>query len=206
MCGNNNAHPEHAGRLQSIWARLQETGIVQRCLRLRSRKATIEELQSVHSEAYTLLFGTDPIHRQRVDTNRFAELPMKNFVMLPCGGIGVDSDTTWNDIHTPFAARMAAGCVIDLAFKGKTTQLNSSRSDPRWRLNLRQVLHCRPIGSGKLLLKTIKKTRKEAQEERQATNETNDLRRKERNLCVGVGKKDREEVGRGSRKGFPFIK
>jgi len=119
MCGNNNAHPEHAGRLQSIWARLQETGIVQRCLRLRSRKATIEELQSVHSEAYTLLFGTDPIHRQRVDSNRFAELPMKNFVMLPCGGIGVDSDTTWNDIHTPFAARMAAGCVIDLAFKGK---------------------------------------------------------------------------------------
>ena len=44
---------------------------------------------------------------------------MKNFVMLPCGGIGVDSDTTWNDIHTPFAARMAAGCVIDLAFKGE---------------------------------------------------------------------------------------
>ena len=131
MCGNNNAHPEHAGRLQSIWARLQETGIVQRCLRLRSRKATIEELQSVHSEAYTLLFGTDPIHRQRVDTNRFAELPMKNFVMLPCGGIGVDSDTTWNDIHTPFAARMAAGCVIDLAFKGKnnSTQLIAIRSE-----------------------------------------------------------------------------
>jgi len=142
MCGNNNAHPEHAGRLQSIWARLQETGIVQRCLRLRSRKATIEELQSVHSEAYTLLFGTDPIHRQRVDTNRFAELPMKNFVMLPCGGIGVDSDTTWNDIHTPFAARMAARYVIDLAFKGKN---NSTHCGP-----IRKVLHCRRIGSGKL--------------------------------------------------------
>lgn len=118
MCGNNSTHPEHGGRLQSIWARLQETGLVHRCLRLRSRKATMDELQSVHSEAYTLLFGTDPINRQKVDTNRFAELPMKNFIMLPCGGIGVDSDTTWNDIHTPFAARMAAGCVIDLAFKG----------------------------------------------------------------------------------------
>ncbi len=65
MCGSNSAHPEHGGRLQSIWARLQETGAVHRCLRLR-----------------------------------------------------VDSDTTWNDIHTPSAARMAAGCVIDLAFKG----------------------------------------------------------------------------------------
>lgn len=35
--------------------------------------------------------------------------------MLPCGGIGVDSDTTWNEIHTAGAARMAAGCVIELA-------------------------------------------------------------------------------------------
>lgn len=118
MCGNNGAHPEHGGRLQSIWARLQETGVAQRCLRLRSRKATIDELQSVHSEAYALLFGSEPVHRSKVDTSRFAELPMKNFVVLPCGGIGVDSDTTWNDIHTPSAARMAAGCVIDLATKG----------------------------------------------------------------------------------------
>lgn len=37
--------------------------------------------------------------------------------MLPCGGIGVDSDTTWNEIHTAGAARMAAGCVIELATK-----------------------------------------------------------------------------------------
>ena len=118
MCGSNGAHPEHGGRLQSIWARLQETGLVQRCARIRSRKATAEELQSVHSEVYTMLFGTEPMHRPKVDVNRFAELPMKNFVMLPCGGIGVDSDTTWNDIHTPSAARMAAGCVIELAFRG----------------------------------------------------------------------------------------
>ena len=37
--------------------------------------------------------------------------------MLSCGGIGVDSDTTWNEIHTASAARMAAGCVIELACK-----------------------------------------------------------------------------------------
>ena len=35
--------------------------------------------------------------------------------MLPCGGIGVDSDTTWNELHTAGAARMAAGCVTELA-------------------------------------------------------------------------------------------
>lgn len=31
MCGNTNTHPEHAGRIQSIWSRLQETGLRSRC-------------------------------------------------------------------------------------------------------------------------------------------------------------------------------
>jgi hypothetical protein len=31
ICGDNQNHPEHGGRLQSIWARLQETGLAQRC-------------------------------------------------------------------------------------------------------------------------------------------------------------------------------
>src|SRR6266516_1147747 len=31
ICGDNSHHPEHGGRLQSIWARLQETGLAQRC-------------------------------------------------------------------------------------------------------------------------------------------------------------------------------
>lgn len=30
-CGNTNSHPEHAGRIQSIWSRLQETGLRGRC-------------------------------------------------------------------------------------------------------------------------------------------------------------------------------
>lgn len=35
--------------------------------------------------------------------------------MLQCGGLGVDMDTVWNELHTSSAARMAAGCVIELA-------------------------------------------------------------------------------------------
>lgn len=31
MCGNTHVHPEHAGRIQSIWSRLQETGLRSRC-------------------------------------------------------------------------------------------------------------------------------------------------------------------------------
>lgn len=52
-----------------------------------------------------------------------ADLPIKSFVMLPCGGVGVDSDTTWNDLHTASAAKMAAGCVIELAIKAATGEI-----------------------------------------------------------------------------------
>lgn len=31
ICGDYSSHPEHGGRLQSIWARLQETGLAARC-------------------------------------------------------------------------------------------------------------------------------------------------------------------------------
>lgn len=31
VCGNAHIHPEHAGRVQSIWSRLQETGLLGRC-------------------------------------------------------------------------------------------------------------------------------------------------------------------------------
>lgn len=87
-----------------------------RCERIRSRKATLEEIQSCHDEGYAFMFGTNPLNRQKLEMSKL-ELPIKSFVMLPCGGIGVDSDTTWNELHTASAARMAAGCVIELALK-----------------------------------------------------------------------------------------
>uniref|UniRef100_A0A182N0K0 histone deacetylase n=1 Tax=Anopheles dirus TaxID=7168 RepID=A0A182N0K0_9DIPT len=110
-CGDNANHPEHSGRLQSIWARLLGTGLAIRCDKLRSRKATQEELQTVHTEGHALLFGTSQLNRQKVDTSRVS------FVRLACGGVGVDLDTTWNEHYTAAAARMAAGCVIDLSYK-----------------------------------------------------------------------------------------
>lgn len=111
ICGDNSSHPEHSGRLQSVWARLVETGLALRCDRLRSRKATQEELQVVHTETHATLFGASQINRQKLEASRVS------FVRLACGGVGVDLDTTWNEHHTGAAARMAAGCVIDLAFK-----------------------------------------------------------------------------------------
>lgn len=58
VCGETaRGHPEHGGRLQSVWARLSETCLLQRCDRVRSRKATLDEIQTCHSEAHALLFG-----------------------------------------------------------------------------------------------------------------------------------------------------
>ncbi|XP_034030335.1 histone deacetylase 4-like isoform X3 [Thalassophryne amazonica] len=119
MCGNTNSHPEHAGRIQSIWSRLQETGLRAQCECIRGRKATLEELQTVHSEAHVLLYGTNPL-RQKLDCSI---TPM--FVRLPCGGVGVDSDTIWNEVHSSSAARLAVGSVVELVFKVATGELKN---------------------------------------------------------------------------------
>ncbi|XP_062247875.1 histone deacetylase 7 isoform X1 [Platichthys flesus] len=115
-CGDNSSHPEHAGRIQSIWSRLQERGLRAECETIRGRKATLEELQSVHTERHVLLYGTNPLNRLKLDNRKLAGiLSQRMFVMLPCRGVGVDNDTIWNESHTSTAARMAAGSVVELA-------------------------------------------------------------------------------------------
>ncbi|XP_054465453.1 histone deacetylase 7 isoform X2 [Anoplopoma fimbria] len=115
-CGDNSSHPEHAGRIQSIWSRLQERGLRGQCETIRGRKATLEELQSVHTERHVLLYGTNPLNRYKLDNRKLAGiLSQRMFVMLPCGGVGVDNDTIWNESHTSTASRMAAGSVVELA-------------------------------------------------------------------------------------------
>ncbi|XP_013889955.1 histone deacetylase 7 [Austrofundulus limnaeus] len=117
-CGDNSSHPEHAGRIQSIWSRLQERGLRGQCESIRGRKATLEELQSVHTERHVLLYGTNPLNRLKLDNRKLAGiLSQRMFVMLPCGGVGVDNDTIWNESHTSTASRMAAGSVVELSFR-----------------------------------------------------------------------------------------
>ncbi|XP_051987193.1 histone deacetylase 5-like isoform X2 [Xyrauchen texanus] len=126
MCGNTNIHPEHAGRIQSVWSRLQETGLLGRCERIRGRKATLDEIQTVHSEYHTLLYGTSPLNRQKLDSKKLlGPVSQKMYAVLPCGGIGVDSDTVWNEMHSSGAVRMAVGCVIELAFKVAAGELKN---------------------------------------------------------------------------------
>ncbi|XP_037545219.1 histone deacetylase 5 [Nematolebias whitei] len=126
LCGNAHIHPEHAGRVQSIWSRLQETGLLSRCERIRGRKASLDEIQSVHSEFHTLLYGTSPLNRHKLDHKKLlGPISQKMYAVLPCGGIGVDSDTVWNEMHSSAAVRMAVGSVIELAFKVAAGELKN---------------------------------------------------------------------------------
>ncbi|XP_015682437.1 histone deacetylase 5-like [Protobothrops mucrosquamatus] len=125
-CGNTNIHPEHAGRIQSIWSRLQETGLLSKCERIRGRKATLDEIQAVHSEHHTLLYGTSSLNRQKLDSKKLlGPLSQKMYAVLPCGGIGVDSDTVWNELHSSSVVRMAVGCLLELAFKVASGELKN---------------------------------------------------------------------------------
>ncbi|XP_069808642.1 histone deacetylase 5 isoform X2 [Dendropsophus ebraccatus] len=125
-CGDTNNHPEHAGRIQSIWSRLQETGLLSKCQRVRGRKATLDEIQTVHTEHHTLLYGTSPQSRHKLESkNLLGPLSQKMYAVLPCGGIGVDSDTVWNELHSPAAVRTAVGSLIDLTFKVASGELKN---------------------------------------------------------------------------------
>uniref|UniRef100_A0A9J8AU20 Histone deacetylase n=1 Tax=Cyprinus carpio carpio TaxID=630221 RepID=A0A9J8AU20_CYPCA len=121
MCGNTNTHPEHAGRIQSIWSRLQETGLRSQCECIRGRKATLEELQTVHSEAHVMLYGTNPL-RQKLDSKTFT---IQNEYPLIIYSDSVDSDTVWNEVHSSSAARLAVGSVVELVFKVASGELKN---------------------------------------------------------------------------------
>nr|XP_051709186.1 histone deacetylase 9 isoform X4 [Oryctolagus cuniculus] len=89
ICGNATTHPEHAGRIQSIWSRLQETGLLNKCERIQGRKASLEEIQLVHSEHHSLLYGTNPLDGQKLDPRiLLGDDSQKFFSSLPCGGLG----------------------------------------------------------------------------------------------------------------------
>ena len=80
------------------------TGLADQCVKV-SREATLEEIRSVHSEAHTILYGVSSTLNS--SSNKFQ--------LLKCGGLGVDSDTYWNEHHTSTAAKLATGSVIELS-------------------------------------------------------------------------------------------
>ena len=87
-------HPENPGRLSAIWRRLTEDRLADRCVRVRAREATREELTAVHTPALVDLVDS---------TSR------RDFTQL-------DMDT-YTSRDSARAARLAAGGLVDLALQ-----------------------------------------------------------------------------------------
>lgn len=110
ICGV--AHSEHPGRLTAIWQRLHEQNLVNKCQRVRARKATHQELLLVHTEEHIQLFTATP--------KRGSDSGKDIFCSLYCKGIGILGDHTgafWNPDHSPAVARLACGSLIDLSLE-----------------------------------------------------------------------------------------
>ncbi|CAG9534480.1 unnamed protein product [Cercopithifilaria johnstoni] len=122
FCGNNSNHVEHGERVQSIWSRLQERGLVEKCERVFARKAPLEMLRTVHAATYVTFFAVSPTACLKMEPS---QLPVKSFVQLSCGGIGVDSDTYFNDASTQLAARIAVGSLAELALQVAESRLRN---------------------------------------------------------------------------------
>jgi len=136
-CGDDTIHIESSKRLKVIWAYLKERNLVTddvdeqkqtklaKCEIITPRKATTDELQLVHTQSHTLRYGTTSLARKEFNM-------ASKFIVLPCGGIGVDNgidlDTVWNEQETVNAARMAVGCTIDLSIEVAVGNLNNGFS------------------------------------------------------------------------------
>ena len=105
-CQVADNHPENPHRVRVIWEHLVNVKMADLCVRV-GREATLDEIESVHSPDHILLYGTGGASR----------LARSKFSMLKCGGVGVDSDTYWNEAHTGNAARYAVGTVAELCMK-----------------------------------------------------------------------------------------
>jgi histone deacetylase 4/5 len=119
-CQNDAFHPENPLRLITIWERLVATGLAAACVHV-ARKATLEEIQSHHSEEYTLMYGLDTAQRSALGES--GKKP--KLCQLSCGGTGIDADTYWNEVETPAALRTAVGSLIELSQKVK--QMSTER-------------------------------------------------------------------------------
>uniref|UniRef100_A0A0N4ZST2 histone deacetylase n=1 Tax=Parastrongyloides trichosuri TaxID=131310 RepID=A0A0N4ZST2_PARTI len=111
ICKNEENHIENSQRITTIMKRLKDTGLSEECEIVPCQLASVEQLSLVHSPTYVTFFGISPLQCAKVDSSK---LPIKSFIQLDCGGIGIDGDTYFNDATTHIAIRAAAGTLIKL--------------------------------------------------------------------------------------------
>ena len=140
-CENTEIHPENPSRVGTIWEHFVQTGLADLCMRV-SRVATLDEIRSVHSHSHSHFYGSDAASAASIATSlsnsgsvtsvipataaAAANVRRSKFSVLKCGGVGVDADTFWNELHTANAARTAVGTVIELSAKVSVSSVENS--------------------------------------------------------------------------------
>jgi acetoin utilization deacetylase AcuC-like enzyme len=81
------SHPETSSRATKMWEALEESGLAQRCHKISGREATREELVLAHTEEHIDLVNQ---------------------------GEALMDGSTYFTVGTPLAARVAAGCVLEM--------------------------------------------------------------------------------------------
>ncbi|XP_016371411.1 histone deacetylase 7-like [Sinocyclocheilus rhinocerous] len=99
-CKDTSFDPGYAGRIMSVWSRLQECGFRNQCKLVKGRPATFEELLSVHSEQL--------IHSYAGFSERTSSIPYKS---------QTDHDMVLNNSCSAAILKMSVGSVIELAFR-----------------------------------------------------------------------------------------
>uniref|UniRef100_A0A673KDG1 Histone deacetylase n=1 Tax=Sinocyclocheilus rhinocerous TaxID=307959 RepID=A0A673KDG1_9TELE len=130
MCGNTNTHPEHAGRIQSIWSRLQETGLRNQCELMSccmgpthyGRNWTVRLLQSKTKIPSSF---TQTLRLETKCISTISSSFVQHVRKVSALSVKVDSDTVWNEVHSSSAARLAVGSVVELVFKVASGELKN---------------------------------------------------------------------------------
>jgi hypothetical protein len=84
---DDKSHPEMSARATKMWEALEESGLAQRCYKVSGREATREELAAAHTEEHINLVNQ---------------------------GEALMDGSTYFTTGTPLAARVAAGCVLEM--------------------------------------------------------------------------------------------
>ena len=120
-CESTENHPENPLRVGLIWEHLVNTKLADQCVRV-ARECTLEEIQSVHSTSHAMFYSSELISSRQPNSGGTSATGSSRTArgklsLLKCGGVGVDSDTYWNEMHTATSARYAVGTVTELSTK-----------------------------------------------------------------------------------------
>lgn len=135
LCHDMRYHPERPDRLPAILKVMAKARILDLPKRLLPRVATFDELLLAHTEDHVKRYfadpevcapqpqskrGKTPLHGP-LATALYATIPedcdsnaYHSFGRMPCGGIGLASDTAWNPDTTPLASQCAVGSLLAL--------------------------------------------------------------------------------------------